>query len=83
MSAEEVRDGVKLTNLDQLLFEGAEATKRDLVDYLDTMAGRMIPELRERPLSVIRVWRGQQPFIEYALAETSNTQGGKEPFLRV
>jgi bifunctional non-homologous end joining protein LigD len=34
-SAEE-RDGVSLTNLDQPLFEEAGATKRDLVDYLDT-----------------------------------------------
>jgi bifunctional non-homologous end joining protein LigD len=64
MSAEEVRDGVKLTNLDQPLFEGAGATKRDLVDYLDTMAGRLVAELRERPLSVIRVLRGQQPFMQ-------------------
>ena len=33
MSADEVRDGVPLTNLDQPLFDGAEATKRDLVEY--------------------------------------------------
>ena len=29
---EETRDGVPLTNLDQPLFDGADATKRDLVD---------------------------------------------------
>ena len=38
---EEKRDGVSLTNLDQPLFEGAAATKRDLVDYLDAVAGRI------------------------------------------
>src|SRR3981081_3873952 len=64
MSSDEVRDGVSLTNLDQPLFEGAEATKRDLVDYLDAVRDRIIPELRKRPLSVIRVLRGQAPFMQ-------------------
>src|ERR1035441_6169379 len=60
----EVRDGVPLTNLDQPLFDGAQATKRDLVDYLDAVRGCIIPELRDRPLSVIRVLRGQAPFMQ-------------------
>jgi bifunctional non-homologous end joining protein LigD len=51
----EERDGVPLTNLDQELFPDAGATKRDLVDYLDAMSGRLIPVLRDRPLSVIRI----------------------------
>src|SRR2546423_1045254 len=62
--AEESRDGVPLTNLDGPLFEGAGATKRDLVDYLDAVADRILPELRDRPLSVIRVQRGQVPFMQ-------------------
>ncbi len=33
----ELRDGVSLTNLDQPLFDGAGATKRDLIDYLDAV----------------------------------------------
>src|SRR2546427_12168164 len=60
----ESRDGVALTNLDQPLFEGAEATKRDLVDYLDGVRDRIIPELEDRPLSVIRVHRGQEAFMQ-------------------
>jgi len=64
MSSDEVRDGVSLTNLDQPLFEGAEATKRDLVDYLDAVRDRIILELADRPLSVIRVLRGQAPFMQ-------------------
>jgi bifunctional non-homologous end joining protein LigD len=60
----EVRDGVTLTNLDQPLFDGAGATKRDLVDYLDAIADQIIPGLRGRPLSVIRVLRGQDPFMQ-------------------
>ena len=61
---DEIRDGVPLTNLDQPLFEGAGATKRDLVDYLDRIADRMVPVLADRPLSVIRVHRGDAPFMQ-------------------
>jgi bifunctional non-homologous end joining protein LigD len=60
----EERDGVVLTNLDQPLFDGAEATKRHLVDYLDAVHDRIIPGLRDRPLSVIRVRVGQAPFMQ-------------------
>ncbi|MFI5491391.1 non-homologous end-joining DNA ligase [Actinoplanes sp. NPDC051859] len=65
MAAEkEERDGVPLTNLDQELFAGAGATKRDLVDYLDAVRDRLIPVLQDRPLSVIRVLRGQDKFMQ-------------------
>jgi bifunctional non-homologous end joining protein LigD len=63
------RDGVRLTHLDEPLFDGAGATKRDLVDYLDAMAGFILPELRGRPLSVIRVRAGQQPFMQKNLPD--------------
>jgi DNA ligase D len=63
-TADESRDGVTLTNLDQPLFDGADATKRDLVDYLDAVAGRILPVLEDRPLSVIRVHRGQEAFMQ-------------------
>jgi bifunctional non-homologous end joining protein LigD len=62
--AEETRTGVRLTNLDQPLFADAGATKRDLVDYLDAMAGRFVPLLADRALSVIRVRPGQAPFMQ-------------------
>jgi bifunctional non-homologous end joining protein LigD len=61
---EESREGVALTNLDQPLFKDSGATKRDLVDYLDAMRERILPVLRDRPLSVIRTLRGQQPFMQ-------------------
>jgi DNA ligase D len=63
-SGGESRDGVSLTNLDQPLFEGADATKRDLVEYLDAVHDRIIPELADRPLSVIRVHRGERAFMQ-------------------
>ena len=62
--SDEIRDSVPLTNLDQPLFEGAGATKRDLVEYLDAVHDLIIGELRDRPLSVIRVIRGQEPFMQ-------------------
>src|SRR3954464_14170243 len=61
---DEVRDGVDLTNPAQPLFDGADATKRDLVDYLDGIRDRFLPELQGRPLSVIRVHRGQDAFMQ-------------------
>jgi DNA ligase D len=60
----ESRAGVSLTNLDQPLFDGADATKRDLVDYLDAVRDLILPVLEDRPLSVIRVHRGQEAFMQ-------------------
>ncbi|MFD9892933.1 non-homologous end-joining DNA ligase [Amycolatopsis sp. NPDC059027] len=64
MSGEEARQGVTLTNLDQPLFDGAEATKRDLVDYLEVVGDRLVRQLRGRPLSVVRIRPGQEPFMQ-------------------
>ena len=55
---------IEFTNLDEPLFDGAHATKRDLVDYLDGIGDRILPCLEERPLSVIRVHRGQEAFMQ-------------------
>jgi bifunctional non-homologous end joining protein LigD len=60
----ESRDGVPLTNLDGSLFDGADATKRELVDYLDAVRDRILPGLRDRPLTVKRVRPGQAPFMQ-------------------
>ena len=64
MNAPEAHEEVTFTNLDESLFPGADATKRDLVDYLAAVADRIIPALENRPLSVIRVLRGQKPFMQ-------------------
>ena len=61
---EEERDGVRLTNLDQPLTAEGSETKRDLVDYLDAMADRLVPMLSGRALSVIRVRPGQPAFMQ-------------------
>lgn len=57
-------NALTLTNLDTPLFTGAGATKGDLVRYLDSVRDRLIPDLRNRPLSVIRAIRGRQPFMQ-------------------
>src|SRR3954471_3261544 len=63
-SAKESREGVSLSSLDDALFDGANATKRDLIDYVDALSDRIIPVLENRPLSVIRVHRGQEAFMQ-------------------
>ncbi|MEV6360045.1 DNA polymerase domain-containing protein [Nocardia asteroides] len=64
MAGKEVRGGVEMSNLDQPLFDGAEATKGDLVDYLEFLGERFVRVLRGRPLSVVRVRPGQEPFMQ-------------------
>jgi bifunctional non-homologous end joining protein LigD len=63
-SGDELPDDVSFTHLDQQLFDGADATKRDLVDYFDAVRDRILPCLRDRPLSVIRIRPGQPPFMQ-------------------
>ena len=64
MAADETRDGIALSHLDEPLYDGAGVTKRDLVDYLDAVHERMLPVLRDRALSVIRARAGQEPFMQ-------------------
>lgn len=64
MAVSEHRAGVDLTNLDEQLSPEADATKRHLVDYLDGVAERLLPVLAGRPLTVLRVLRGQKPFMQ-------------------
>jgi len=42
---------LSLTNLDQPLFDGAGATKRDLVEYLDGVRDRILPPTEAAPAS--------------------------------
>ena len=77
IASDEEREGVPLTHLDQPLFDGAGATKRDLIDYLDAMADQVIADLHGRPLSVIRVRPGQPPFMQ------KNLPGYAPPWIRV
>lgn len=66
-----MRDGVALKHLDDELFDGAGATKRDLVDYFEAVADRLLPQLRDRPLTVVRVRPGQRPFVQKNLPDSA------------
>ncbi|HEX7308050.1 ATP-dependent DNA ligase [Lentzea sp.] len=55
-------DPVKFSSLDQPLFGGL--LKGDLVEYLDFVADRFVPVLAGRQLSVWRILRGQDPFMQ-------------------
>jgi DNA primase len=57
-------DEVSFTHLDEELFDGAGATKRGLIDYLEAVQACILPGLTDRPLSVIRVRPGQAPFMQ-------------------
>ena len=63
-SEDEPFEDISFTHLDQELFDGAEATKQDLIDYFDAVSALIIPCLRDRPLSVIRIRPGQPPFMQ-------------------
>jgi DNA ligase D-like protein (predicted polymerase) len=62
--ADDERDGVRLTSLDQPLGDGLEVTKGDLVDHLDAFSDRIVPLLAGRPLTIKRVRPGAAPFMQ-------------------
>lgn len=55
---------MSLTNLDEPQFDGAKATKRDLLDYLGAVSGQITAVLADRPMSVVRVLRGRPQFMQ-------------------
>jgi bifunctional non-homologous end joining protein LigD len=57
VTAEVIRDGqitVKLSHPDKVLVPDAGVTKRDLVGYYLAVAGRMLPLIAERPVTMVR-----------------------------
>jgi bifunctional non-homologous end joining protein LigD len=71
MTGDLTRHGVELSNLDQPLFDGAEASKGDLLNYLEFAGERLLRVLRGRPLSVVRVRPGQEPFMQKNLPKNT------------
>lgn len=60
-SADEVRfHGVRLTHPDRVLYAEQGITKRDLAAYYAAVAPRMVPQLRGRPLTLVRCPAGQE-----------------------
>ena len=59
MSATIEFEGVRLTNPDRVLYPGQGITKRGLAGYYATVAERILPAIRDRPLTLVRCPRGQ------------------------
>lgn len=49
---------LSLTNLDKVLFPGVDFTKAQLIDYYMNVAPWILPELADRPLSIVRYPNG-------------------------
>ncbi|MEO8423669.1 MAG: hypothetical protein ABI595_07105 [Actinomycetota bacterium] len=47
-------DEIEVSRPDKLLWPSRDITKRRYVDYLDAVAERMLPWVRERPLTLVR-----------------------------
>ena len=50
--------GVRVTSPDRVLFEELGLTKKALAEYYESVAEWMLPELRDRPLSLVRCPQG-------------------------
>ena len=48
-------DGVQFTNVDKLMFPDAGYTKGDLLNYYKEIAPKLLPHLRDRPLTLERL----------------------------
>ncbi len=51
-------EGIRITNPDRVLFEGPDITKADVVRYYARVAGRMLPYVSRRILSIVRCPKG-------------------------
>jgi len=52
--------GVRITHPDRVLYPEQGLTKRELAEYYADLAGRILPHVAGRPLSVVRCPRGHQ-----------------------
>jgi len=50
--------GIKITNPDKVIFENPRITKGDVVSYYAQIAGRMLPYISRRILSIVRCPKG-------------------------
>lgn len=56
--------GVAVSSADTEVFDGAGVTKGELITYFDVMADRLVAELTDRALSVVRARPGADPFMQ-------------------
>lgn len=59
--ADEIRvAGVRLTSPERVLYSGQGITKRELAEYYVAVGDRIVPHLRDRPLTLVRCPQGQE-----------------------
>ena len=56
---EDVIEGVRVTHPDKVLFADQGITKRDLIAHYVRVAGRMLPHIANRPISLVRCPDGE------------------------
>jgi len=58
--------GIEVTHPDRLLYPGTEITKLELARFYERIAPRILPHIRQRPLSIVRcpVGQGGQCFFQ-------------------
>jgi len=61
--------GVEITNPERELWPGSGVRKEELVAYYDAVRGRLLPQLRDRPLSVMRYHGGPEGFMQKDLPD--------------
>ncbi len=59
-TASDTTHGTGITHADRVVFQDADYTKGDVAEYYRDVARWMLPELRNRPLSVLRCPQGSQ-----------------------
>jgi bifunctional non-homologous end joining protein LigD len=59
VSEERIVEGVRLSNPDKVLYPGQGITKGTLADYYVAVAGRMLPHVANRPVTMVRCPTGQ------------------------
>lgn len=64
--------GVRLTSPDRVLYEEQGITKRELAEYYQRVAEHVLPEVADRPLTLIRCPQGQsrQCFVQRRFSES-------------
>src|SRR5690606_8760702 len=62
--------GIKLTSPDRIAYPGQGVTKADLVAYYAAVAGRMLPYIENRPLSLLRCPQGRAKYCFFQKHDT-------------
>ena len=72
-------EGVRLSNPDKILYPGSGITKRRLAEYYVEVAERLMPYLKDRPLTVVRCPDGVDKFCFFQKHITGEVPDGLAP----